>query len=58
VNDRINDKFNAEYETNMIRFILLMRKDLGAPALPFVIAETGMSGSEEKHPRALSPMKA
>ena len=35
-----------------------MRKDLGAPALPFVIAETGMNGPEEKHPRALSLMKA
>jgi len=48
-NDRINDKFNAEYETNMTRFIRDMRKDLGAPALPFVIAETGMSGPEETH---------
>ena len=57
-NDRINDKFNAEYETNMTRLIRDMRKDLGAPALPFVIAETGMSGPEEKHPRALSLMKA
>ncbi len=26
--------------------------------LPFVIAETGMSGMKEKHPRALSLMKA
>ncbi|MCU0784963.1 MAG: sialate O-acetylesterase [Verrucomicrobia bacterium] len=57
-NDRINDKFNAEYETNMVRFIRDMRKDLGAPALPFVIAETGMTGPEEKNPRALSLMKA
>jgi len=57
-NDRINDKFNAEYESNMAHFIRDMRKDLGVPALPFVIAETGMSGPEEKHPRALSLMKA
>ena len=57
-NDRINDKFNAEYENNMAHFIRDIRKDLGAPALPFVIAETGMSGPEEKHPRALSLMKA
>ena len=35
-----------------------MRKDLGVPALPFVIAETGMTGPEEKNPRALSLMKA
>ena len=57
-NDRINDKFNAEYESNMVHFIRDIRKDLGVPALPFVIAETGMGGLEEKHPRALSLMKA
>jgi alpha-galactosidase len=28
------------------------------PELPFVIAETGMSGREETHPRALSLMAA
>jgi len=57
-NDRVNDRFNAEYETNMICFIRDIRKDLGAPGLPFVIAETGMTGPEEKSPRALSLMKA
>lgn len=57
-NDRINDKFNAEYENNMACFIRDMRKDLGAPKLPFVIAETGMTGREETHPRALALMKA
>ena len=57
-NDRINDKFNAEYETNMANFIRDIRKELGVDNLPFVIAETGMSGLEEKHPRALSLMKA
>ncbi|MBN2506963.1 MAG: sialate O-acetylesterase [Verrucomicrobia bacterium] len=57
-NDRINNTFNAEYETNLVHFIRDIRHDLGAPALPFVIAETGMSGPEEKHPRALSLMKA
>jgi alpha-galactosidase len=57
-NDRINDKFTAEYETNMVCFIRDVRKELGAPKLPFVIAETGMSGLEEKHPRALGLMKA
>ncbi len=57
-NDRINDKFNAEYEANMANFIRDIRKDLGVPGLPFVIAETGMTGPEEKHPRALSLMKA
>lgn len=57
-NDRINDRFNAEYEANMANFIRDMRKELGAPGLPFVIAETGMTGPDETHPRALSLMKA
>ena len=57
-NDRVNDKFNAEYETNLVHFMHDIRKDLGTPALPFIIAETGMGGLEETHPRALSLMKA
>jgi hypothetical protein len=57
-NDRVNQAFNDEYEKNMAHFIRDIRKDLGTPKLPFVIAETGMSGTEEKHPRALSLMKA
>jgi len=57
-NDRVNQAFNDEYEKNMAHFIRDIRKDLGVKNLPFVIAETGMSGPEEKHPRALSLMKA
>lgn len=57
-NDRINDQFNAEYESNLTHFIHDIRKDLGAPKLPFVIAETGMSGRDETHPRALALMHA
>ncbi len=57
-NDRVNQAFNDEYEKNMANFIRDIRKDLGVKNLPFVIAETGMSGAEEKHPRALSLMKA
>lgn len=57
-NDRVNQAFNDEYEKNMANFIRDIRKDLGAKNLPFVIAETGMTGPEEKHPRALSLMKA
>lgn len=57
-NDRVNQAFNDEYEKNMANFIRDVRKDLGVKDLPFVIAETGMSGREEKHPRALSLMKA
>lgn len=57
-NDRVNQEFNDEYEKNMANFIRDIRKDLGVKNLPFVIAETGMTGTEEKHPRALSLMKA
>jgi hypothetical protein len=57
-NDRINQAFNDEYEKNMANFIRDIRGDLGVKNLPFVIAETGMSGKDEKHPRALSLMKA
>lgn len=57
-NDRINDSFNGEYEANMVAFIQDVRRDLNAPNMPFVIAETGMTGPEETHPRALSLMKA
>jgi len=57
-NDRINDKFNGEYESNMTHFINDIRRELEAPGLPVVIAETGMNGPDETHPRALSLMKA
>ena len=57
-NDRINQSFNDSYEHNMIQFIKDIRQDLKAPSLPFVIAEIGMSGLEETHPRALSLMNA
>lgn len=57
-NDRINQAYNDEYEKNLANLIRDIRKDLGVPKLPFVIAETGMSGPEEKHPRALALMKA
>jgi alpha-galactosidase len=57
-NDRIDNQFNAEYEKNLANFIRDMRRDLKTPGLPFVIAETGMNGPTETHPRALSLMKA
>jgi hypothetical protein len=57
-NDRVNQAFNDEYEKNMANFIRDIRKELGVKNLPFVIAETGMTGPDEKHPRALSLMKA
>jgi alpha-galactosidase len=57
-NDRINQAYVDEYEKNMANFIRDVRKDLGVEMLPFVIAETGMTGPEEKHPRALALMRA
>ncbi len=57
-NDRVNQAFNDEYEKNLANFIRDVRKDLGVKDLPFVIAETGMSGHQERHPRALSLMRA
>ena len=57
-NDRVNQAFNDEYETNLAHFIRDVRKELAIEKLPFVIAETGMSGREETHPRALSLMRA
>lgn len=57
-NDRINQAFVEEYESNMAHFIRDIRKELGVPKLPFVIAETGMGGLAEKNQRALALMKA
>ncbi len=57
-NDRVNQGFNDQYEKNLANFIRDVRKDLGINNLPFVIAETGMSGHQERHPRALSLMRA
>ena len=57
-NDRVNQAFNDEYEKNLACLIRDLRRDLGAERLPFVIAETGMTGPTETHPRALSLMKA
>ena len=57
-NDRVNQAHNDQYETNLANFIRDVRKALGVKDLPFVIAETGMHGPEEKHPRALSLMRA
>ena len=37
---------------------ILIDQALGVGGLPFVIAETGMTGPNESHPRALSLMKA
>ncbi|MCP3914142.1 MAG: PQQ-binding-like beta-propeller repeat protein [bacterium] len=57
-NDRVNQAHNDAYATNLAHLIRDVRKDLGAPDLPFVIGETGQGGHEETHPRALSLMHA
>ena len=57
-NDRINQTFNDEYEKNLACLIRDLRREFGTPKLPFVVAETGMNGPTETHPRALSLMKA
>ena len=57
-NDRVNQAHNDAYEKNMANFIRDVRKELAIEGLPFVIAETGMSGHKETHPRALSLMRA
>lgn len=57
-NDRANKKANAAYENNLKHLIKNVRRDLGSPELPFVIATTGMRGWKENKPLGLSLMKA
>lgn len=46
-NDRINPKFVDEYEVNLANLIRDLRKDLNLPALPVVIANTGMADADK-----------
>lgn len=54
-NDIIDAKKNKEYGTNLANLIRDVRKDLGAPKMPFIIGELGQQGKEpekryaEKH---------
>lgn len=57
-NDRVDSAFVKEYKSNMVNFIRDIRRDLKAPNLPFVIAETGMGGLEETDADALALMEA
>lgn len=43
-NDRINQPAVDAYESNLVHLVKDLRKDLGVPNLPFVIADTGMGG--------------
>ena len=45
-NDQFGDLPPAEYQSNMQHFIQDVRKDLGVPNLPFVIAALGTNGSK------------
>jgi len=45
-NDGTKKDFSQEYEKNMTNFIKDIRKDLGNPNLPFVIATSGMGGPD------------
>ena len=46
-NDRVNSKFVDEYEVNMANLIRDLRKDLKLPAMPVVIANTGMADADK-----------
>jgi hypothetical protein len=46
-NDRVTPAFAAEYEANMAKFIRDVRSAVGVPAMPFVIATTGMDGTPD-----------
>jgi len=49
-NDMINKEFTAAYAGHMANFIRDVRKDLGAPDLPFVIGQLGVGGTKSKKP--------
>lgn len=57
-NDGCSLEATAEYEKNMANFIRDVRKDLGARDLPFVIANSGFGGRNQKNDRRLGIMKA
>ena len=57
-NDGCTAAATDEYEKNMINFIRDVRKDLGAKDLPFVIANSGFAGREQKNVRRLGIIKA
>ncbi len=57
-NDGCNAAAVAEYEKNLANFIRDVRKDLGVPKLPFVIANSGFGGWGQKNRRRLGIIKA
>ncbi|MBL7223216.1 MAG: sialate O-acetylesterase [Candidatus Brocadiae bacterium] len=57
-NDGCSANLVAEYEKNMANFIRDVRKDLGVPKMPFVIAGSGFGGWGQRIDRRLGIMKA
>lgn len=57
-NDGCSKPATAEYEENMVNFIQDVRKDLGVKDLPFVIANSGFGGRNQKVDRRLGIMMA
>lgn len=57
-NDGCSANLVAEYEKNMANFIRDVRKDLGVPKMPFVIAGSGFGGWGQTIGRRLGVMKA
>jgi hypothetical protein len=51
-NDYVNDTAVDEYEKNLANLIRDVRKDLGAPGLPFVVGESGMACFDPKDAKA------
>ena len=57
-NDGCSAPAVAEYEKNLANFIRDVRKDLGVKDLPFVIANSGFGGWENKQDRRVGIMNA
>jgi alpha-galactosidase len=57
-NDGSSKDYTAEYRDNLINFIKDVRQDLDAPNLPFVIANSGFAGWQQKVVRRLDIIKA
>lgn len=53
-NDAGSPTLYEEYETNMVNFIKDVRRDLGSPNMPFVIANCGQGGLRPSHDRWMS----
>ncbi len=57
-NDGCSVEATAEYAKNMANFIRDIRKEFKCKDLPFVIANSGFGGREQKHPRRVGIMNA